>query len=111
MIIDYELLGNKIRYYRTQKGISQEELAGITDVSRVFIGFIERGEKKPSLETLIVISNALNVPVDELLSNELLTAAPSDFTLFNETTIEEKEILLQTVTALKEVLHKYRIIK
>lgn len=111
MGINYELVGSKIRYYRMQKGLSQEELAESIDVSRAFIGYLERGEKIASIETLVNISNILDISTDSLLSSDLLTSAGADFTLFKDTSAEEKEIILQTVTSLKELLHKYRITK
>lgn len=111
MDIDYELIGSKIRYYRIQKGLSQEKLAEAINVSRAFIGYLERGDKIASIETLVSISNILDVSIDSLLSSDLLTAAGADFSLFKDTSAEEKEIILQTVNQLKEMLHKYRISK
>ena len=48
-----------------------EKLAERTDKSINFIGQIERGEGKPSLETLVDIANALGTTVDSLLQDNI----------------------------------------
>lgn len=62
----YESVGKTIRFYREKIGITQAKLADITDLSNNFIGQIERGTKKASLETIRKIANALQIPVFKL---------------------------------------------
>ncbi len=69
--MDRKSLGNQVQKYRERAGYSQEKLAEIIDCSTIFISYIERGVKSPGLNKLIKISNALNIPVDILLGNEL----------------------------------------
>lgn len=58
----YTSIGEIIRYYRTQKGISQEELAfGICD--RKYLSKIERDKCAPTLEIINLLSEKLNVPL------------------------------------------------
>ena len=54
--------------------LTLEKLAERTDKSINFIGQIERGEGKPSLETLVDIANALGVTVDSLLADNVKTS-------------------------------------
>ena len=49
----YASIGRNIRKYRKEKKMRQEDLAKKTGLSINYIGMIERGEKIPSLETLI----------------------------------------------------------
>jgi transcriptional regulator with XRE-family HTH domain len=46
--------------------MSQETLAEKCDVSTSYIGLVERGERKPSLEIVLKIANALNVTPNSL---------------------------------------------
>ena len=62
-----DTIGKNIRKYRLTKSMSQEKLAEEADVSPNFIGMIERGDKKPSLETFIKIINALGASADVIL--------------------------------------------
>lgn len=69
--MDYAALGKRIRDERLMQRLTLEKLAERTDKSINFIGQIERGEGKPSLETLVDIANALGVTVDSLLSDNI----------------------------------------
>lgn len=48
---------------RKSKGISQETLAFDSHLNRAYIGYIERGERHPSVETIYRISLALKTPL------------------------------------------------
>ena len=61
-------IGKYIRQYRIEKKMRQEDLAERTDLSPNYVGMIERGEKIPSLETLIAILNVLEVSLCDVLT-------------------------------------------
>jgi transcriptional regulator with XRE-family HTH domain len=56
-----------LRKVRTDKGLSQEELADLAGLHRTYISQIERGLKSPSLRSLEQIANGLGVTLSELL--------------------------------------------
>ncbi len=60
-------VGNVIYEYRKKKGLSQEVLSGLSDIGRTHLSMIERDERKPTLETLFKICNALNVKPSEVI--------------------------------------------
>lgn len=64
------LVGERIRFLRKARGWSQEELGENAALSYKFIGEIERGTVNPSLDTLLGISNALNVEIAKLFSGD-----------------------------------------
>ena len=65
--IDYTKLGAKIRLKRREKGYTQEKLAELCDISTGFLGHIEKGTRKLSLDTLYCIAVTLNISLDYLL--------------------------------------------
>lgn len=69
--LDYIGLGRKIRFKRKSNGLTQEQLAERTGISISFLGHIERGSRKASLETLVKLANALEVSLDYLLQDSL----------------------------------------
>lgn len=62
-----QVFGCQVRYYRKLKGISQEDLATLSDLHRTYIGAIERGERNVSLNNVEKISKSLGVPIVALL--------------------------------------------
>lgn len=68
--IDYKKIGNRIRNIRKSLGLTQEEAADRCGITASFYGNIERGSRKMSLETLVKVSQGLNVSADILLFGE-----------------------------------------
>lgn len=80
-----EILGQRIRFYRKQKKISQEKLSEMSDLHPTYIGQIERGEKNPSIESIYKISQALKIPLAVLLEKIDEYDIPSDdYSLYYE---------------------------
>ena len=62
--------GRQVRNLRQHKKMSQEELAFKAGLSPAHLGQIERAQKKPTLETIGRLAEALEVPVANLFSCE-----------------------------------------
>lgn len=60
-------LAANIKGFRSEKGLSQEELAELCGLHRTYIGSVERQGRNVTLSTLEVLSAALGVSVSELL--------------------------------------------
>ena len=71
MIIDREnvsyMIGKRIQRFRTQRKLSQEDLALASEIHPAYLGRVERGERCPTVDTLFKISQGLKVPLSELL--------------------------------------------
>jgi transcriptional regulator with XRE-family HTH domain len=61
-----ELLGNRIKFYRKQRQLSQAALAEKASISITFLSKIERGIKYPTSETISGIANGLGVELCDL---------------------------------------------
>lgn len=59
-------IGQRIRNYRTQRGLSQEKLAELAGCHPTYIGQLERGEKNATLESIEKIASALDISLSEL---------------------------------------------
>lgn len=59
-------LGKRVNLLRIKKGMTQEELALEAGLNRAYIGYIERGERNPSTETVAKIAKVLKVSLNEL---------------------------------------------
>ena len=65
--MDYVLLGKRVRIRRTVLELTQEGLAEKIGVSTSFIGHVERGSRKLSVDTLYAICKALDTSADFLI--------------------------------------------
>lgn len=66
-MLDSKIVGEVIAEFRKKKGISQEVISGLADIGRTHLSAIERGERKPTLETLYKIANALNLKMSDII--------------------------------------------
>ena len=67
MDIDYGKVGERIREIRLKRGITQEKLAELSDLSPQHMNRIEKASRNTSVEALYRIAAALEVSPDELL--------------------------------------------
>lgn len=65
--LDSKIVGEVIAEARKRKGISQEVISGLADIGRTHLSAIERGERKPTLETLYRISCALDIKMSDII--------------------------------------------
>ena len=66
-----------LKQLRKERGLSQEALAELLDVSRQAVSKWELGEGYPEVEKLLYLAQTLNISLDALMSTGLSDAAPS----------------------------------
>ncbi len=69
--MDYKKLGFRVRQQRELNQLTQAQLAEKAGVTTSFIGHIERGEKKASVETVVSLCNAMAISPSVLLQDSL----------------------------------------
>ena len=72
-MLNAEIVGQVIQRKREQKKLSQEVVSGLAGIGRTHLSAIERGERKPTLETFFKIAEALNIRPSVLMA-EIETA-------------------------------------
>ncbi|CAM4168230.1 helix-turn-helix domain-containing protein [Kibdelosporangium persicum] len=60
-------VGPRLKRVRTERGVTLTELATVTGISKSTLSRLESGLRKPSLELLLPIAQAHQVPLDELV--------------------------------------------
>jgi DNA-binding XRE family transcriptional regulator len=63
---DEDRVANRVEDFRTQSGLSRQELADQVGVHYQTIGYIERGEYSPSLVLALQIADVLGASVEEI---------------------------------------------
>ena len=74
MEVDYKAIGQRIKIARIKKGVTQETVADLIDITPAHMSNVETGKTKVSLPTLIAIANALSVSVDTLLCDNVIAS-------------------------------------
>lgn len=62
------IIGNKIKEIRKKQGLTQKELANLTGLSEISIRKYENNNRKPKIENIKKIANALNVDVFDIIN-------------------------------------------
>lgn len=94
-----EKFGQRIRYYRKKKHLSQEQLSELCELHPTYIGQLERGEKNPSIETISQLCKGLNLTPEKLFENFSIcdeeSIAQKAYELFLNVPPEKQEALLE----------------
>ena len=69
-MITLNIIGQRIAQKRKEKGLSQEDLAGLCDMDRSYLSEIENGHKNLSVTVLIKIATALGIRSGDLVDKE-----------------------------------------
>ena len=67
-MLDSVIVGSVIQRVRDEKKLSQEVVSGFADIGRTHLSAIERGERKPTLETFFRICEAMDVKPSVVIS-------------------------------------------
>ena len=70
-------VGQKIRHYRKQLGLSQEELAQKMQVSRQTVSLWENDQTMPTIDNLVRLKEIFGVSIDEILTRQPEQERPS----------------------------------
>ncbi len=108
MNVNFKLIGKRIQEVRKQQAMTQAELAALTDMSDSYISCIETAKKQASLESLIRISNALGITVDELLSGNQIHN-PTDYQtdidlLMEDCSLLERRFIYELISVAKYII-------
>lgn len=110
MSLDYKSIGKRIRLIRHRRQISQAMLSELIDKTPSYISYIENGFKSMSLETFVLIANALRVSPTQLLIEQLtcteIYASKEITLLLSDCSPYETLVLLDVLQALKVSLRE-----
>lgn len=100
MALDYNIIGERLKKARTDKGLTQEKLAEKLDVSIAFLSRIERGSSHISLKRLSQVCDILKISKGSILngsSNDSTTYLSSEFENLLKNTSPEKQKLIYKI--------------
>lgn len=109
--MNYIALGKEIRDLRRKRGLTQEQLAELADLSTPYVSHLERGTKKASLAVLVRLAECLSVTVDRLLTGNQKTDKTAFYLevqeLLEDCTVRERAVLAEIVSAAKRSIRTH----
>lgn len=107
-IMDKIAFGKRIKSVRNEQKITAEALGEICSLTPTFIRHIEGGSKMPSVDSLVILCNKLNVSPDYLLCDSLISDDKKDFELLwnksKSLTPKQRVIVMAMIDTLVEQL-------
>ena len=104
--MDYVAIGQRIRQFRKQRGLTQEQLAEMIGISTTHMSHIETGTTKLSLPVLVLLTEALHVGADDLICTQQGSRTEETFVrisaMLRGCSSEKAQVILYRVDALKQ---------
>ena len=93
--VNYVKIGNRIRIEREKFDMTREKFSELLNLSPYFLGQIERGERKMSINTLINISECLHISIDSLFFEQITANTNNDVlhSLINKCSEKEVKVI------------------
>lgn len=108
MLIDTQVLAERVKKLRHQRNLTQEQLAERTELSVVYISNVECAKRVPSLDTMLSLCRVLECTPDELLDGfypEKREPTPQQIkALFERSTANERQFMLRVCSAFMHFL-------
>ena len=110
MSVNFKLIGRRIREVRTERGISQADLAERSKTTAQYLSQIENGKKQASLQVLLSVAEVLEVSLNELLTGNQVNN-PVEYQrdivrLLVDCSSYEKRVLFEMLLNMKAVLRE-----
>ena len=110
--IDWQRIGCKVSDMRRSRDMTQQELAELTGLSDVYIGYLEQGKRHGPMDTYILIVNTLGYSMDDLLEEYItkkLPMSPAEAKSFTiDCSPEEQELVRCLVREMMAYFRKQR---
>lgn len=106
--MDYVKLGAQVKKARKRKGFTQAKLAEMLGYSVQHISHVETGSTKLSVELLVELANALEVSLDQLLSDSLeIGMTPFRVINIEVNSKKEEQLILSVIKELQAGLQDF----
>ena len=99
--VDLNILANRLRTRRVELGLTQESLAERAQINQSTVSLLERGDQAPTLNSLIQITQALDISMDWLLG-------VTDELKFTDRETDLDPVEKEALGIIRSVDHQYR---
>lgn len=114
MEINYVAIGKRVKKFRKERGLTQEKLAELLNISVPYMSNIENGKTKFSMPVLVSLINSLDITADMLLFEQITSKGKVHSMVLkevNEVLMDCTEVQMQmigdSVRSTKKLLQQY----
>ena len=104
--LDFKLIGSRIQKIRTEKKMTQSDLAELIDTNQKHLSRIEGGYHRCTLDIIVAIAKALDVSVDYLIADYEDSSNPSTVQVIIDEikgmTAKQLEMLQENIKTIKK---------
>ncbi len=104
--LDFKIIGQRIQKCRTEKNMTQAELAELVDTNQKHLSRIEGGYHRCTLDLMVAIAKALDVSIDYLIANFEDSSNPSTLQVIIDDikgmTPKQLEMLQENIKTIKK---------
>jgi len=104
--LDFKIIGQRIQKHRTEKNMTQAELAELVDTNQKHLSRIEGGYHRCTLDLMVAIAKALDVSIDYLIANFEDSSNPSTLQVIIDDikgmTPKQLEMLQENIKTIKK---------
>src|SRR5574344_2538567 len=108
MVLDYTLIGKRIKELRLGKSLTQENLANMCNLSASYISLVATANRDASLESLVVLDNNLDVTINDFLkgyqTNDVITYNNDFMLLIDDCSCYERQVICDVAATTKKSL-------
>lgn len=103
-------VGDRIRAIRKAKGLTQQQLAELSNLDDAYIGAVERGERNFSIDTLEKIVTALKIQPTELFQNhdDLSEIEAAQRRAIDEYAVTVSELSVRQIDTMKRIVREVK---
>ena len=97
-----QIIGERIRMYRTRKKLSQDALGELAGLHGKYIGQLERGERNATLESVEKVARALDLPFETLFENIIVGGTQNEipkrcYDLLTPLSVKEQKAIMDLI--------------
>ena len=90
---------------RKERGLSQEDLARMTGLTKRMIAYYEIQAVKPPIDKIELLANALNVTISELLATKESTKVQNEFLEIDSRTLKKIKMILSLPKQQRHIIY------
>lgn len=104
----YKKIGEKIKYFRTSKCCTQDNIASLLGLDRTSVIYLESGKQRVSIDKLEKLAIYFDISIGDFFEDFKCSDKNTEFSLIEKLAIQEKELktLRSKINSISKIINK-----